>query len=151
MKYQISLFSGETILLDDEKYHRVLAAWDAGADEFNIEGRRINRKGIASIGYTAGATEKMRIEEQDFIRTLSPEDAKKLSEIRYKEACNVNRSRTSKLLESAKERVWKGLGGSTLAVEIKSDEQPALSMSNEESMDGNAEYWVDKDGVKHYE
>lgn len=151
MKYQISLFSGETILLDDEKYKRVVAAWDAGADEFNIEGRRISRKGIASIGYTAGATEKMRIEEQDFIRTLSPEDAKKLSEMRYKEACKLNRSQTTQLMETTKERVWKGLGGSTLSVEIKSEEKPALAMSNDESMDGNAEYWVDKDGIKHYE
>lgn len=151
MKYQLKTFNGDTLLLSDNQYEAIVNLYDQGATEFKIGGQRIPRSSISFIGFTDGATEVMRAEDQNFMRSLPIEEAKKIMEKRFEEARQLANKKELRQLESAKERVWKGLGGSTLAVEIKSDEQPALAMSNEESMDGNAEYWVDKDGIKHYE
>lgn len=151
MKYKISLFSGESILLEDEKYHRVLAAWDAGAEEFNINGTRVNRKSIATIGYTSEAAEEMRIEDQNYVRTLPDEQAKQLKEKRYHDACYLNTNQVKKIMETTKIRVWKTVtGAEAMKVEIPETKQTQIAMSNEESERGAAEYWIDANGEKMY-
>ncbi len=154
MKYQVSLYGGENILLDDSQYSRVLGAWDAGADEFSIGDRRIPRKAISYLGFTKESAEQFRIDESEYERSLPPEEQKKLREKKYEYAMRAVSRKNTETIESGRnsyERRWKSIGAPDVVVAIDKGEDVALPMSAEESENGDVEYWVDDDGIKHFD
>jgi len=147
----MSLYNGESILLEDDQYARVLAGWDAGGEEFSINDRRIPKKAISYLGFTKEAAEEMRIDDQNYKMTLSAEELKLLKEKQYEEACRVGARKEAAMLEGAKERVWKSIGNlGSVSVELPERETKAIGMTAEESENGKAEYWVDENGQKMY-
>lgn len=142
-------YGGDTILLSDNQYQAIVEQYDNGATEFLVGSQRIPRSSISFLGFTDGAAETMRVEEQNYTRTLSADETKALKEARYKEACRVGEGARIKMLESAKERVWKGIGMADISVKIE-EEEIALPMSAEESENGDAEYYLDENGEKMY-
>lgn len=152
MKYMMSTYGNQKILLSDDQYFRVVQAWDAGAEEFSINDQRIPRKAISYLGFTEGALSEMKNEENAYFRSLPDKDRRELQEAQYKKAREEVEKNRGKSIESGKMRVWKGLGGKSLTVEINQQESlPATYMSEEESERGDADYWVDDDGIKHYD
>ncbi len=147
----MSLYNGESILLEDDQYARVLAGWDAGGEEFSINDRRVPRKAISYLGFTKEASEEMRIEEQNYLMTLPDEEAKQLKEKRYRDACQINEKQVRQIMETTKTRVWKSISGAeAMKVALPERETQSLEMSAEESERGAAEYWVDENGQKMY-
>lgn len=151
MKYKIALFGGDAVLLDDTQYQNILRLWDSGMEEFVINGRRISRKAIAMIGFTENAADEMRVEEQNYERTLGPEETEKLREAKYQQARLASSKKNTLMLEGVKERVWKGLDRQAITVALPNKERRSLPMSATEDERGDAMYWVDEDGIKHYE
>ena len=150
MKYQLKTFGGDTLLLSDNQYKAIVNLYDQGATEFKIGDQRIPRSSISFLGFTDGATEAIRAEDQNYMRSLPNEEAKQLREKRFEEARLLASKKETKQLEAAKERVWKGLGGQTLAVEIKSETTAALPISNEEEENGEPMYYLNEFGEKQY-
>jgi len=151
MKYQVNLYGNQSILLTDEQYKRILQAWDLGAEEFSINEQRIPRKAISHLGYTPGASEQSRIEESEMMRSLPQDEQKELSEARYLLAHKNATARQNTMLEATRERVWKSLGGKPITIGIEEAKISQLPMSEKESERGDSDFWVDEDGVKHYD
>ena len=153
MKYQISLFGGENILLEDSQYFNILNGWDAGGEEFTVGDQRIPRKAVSYLGFTKEAAEQFRIDESEYERSLPPEEQKKLREMKYEHALRASYKKNNAVIESGRnsyERRWKSIGKPDVTVTIEKEEELALPMSAEESEAGDAEYWVDELGTKHY-
>lgn len=151
MKYQIQTYGGETILLTDEQYRSVVQAYDAKIEELRIGEQRIPRKAISFIGFTPGASEEMRVEEHEYLKTLSSAESKQLQEARFNRAVEAKKDRSTIMIETVKERVWKGIGGQRIPVLIEHQEDLSRRMTDEEEQRGDAMYWTDSDGIKHYD
>lgn len=151
MKHQLKTYGGDTILLTDNQYQAIVEQYDRGATEFVVGLQRIPRSSISFLGFADGAAETMRVEEQNYKMTLSPEEAKRLKEKQYEEACRVGARKEAIMLEGAKERVWKSVGSlEPVMVELPERETMAIGMTAEESESGKAEYWIDENGQKMY-
>lgn len=153
MKYQVSLYGGENIILDDGQYSRILSAWDAGADEFSIGGRRIPRKAISYLGFTKEAAEQIRIDESQYERSLPPDEQKKLREKKYEYALRAVSRKNTESIESGRnsyERRWKSIGNPDVIAVIGKEDGISLHMSSEESENGDAEYYLDGSGNKMF-
>lgn len=138
------------MLLSEKQYQAIIEQYDNGATEFVVGSQRIPRSSISFLGFTDGAAESMRVEEQNYIRTLSSVESKALQEARYKEACRVVLRKDTAMLGAAKERLWKSLGSPDLVVSIEKEDGISLPMSSEESENGDAEYYLDGSGNKMF-
>ena len=153
MKYQITLFSGEAILLTDEQYAVIRDAWDKGVQEFYVGGQRISRKGIASIGYTSGAILQKKVEETAHFHSLSYEEQKALKDKQFQMAKMAAGKKKVQMIQAGAEeheRVWKSIGGKEIKVLMDERKEVATGMTAEESERGDAEYWVNENGEKMY-
>lgn len=153
MKYQISLYGGENILLEDDQYFHILKGWDNGADEFAVGDRRIPRKAVSYLGFTKESAEQFRIDESEYERNLPLEEQKKLREMKYAYALKAVSKKNSAIIESGRnsfERRWKSIGSPDIVVSIEKEPVRALPMSEEESESGAPEYWINEFGQKMY-
>lgn len=154
MKYQLSTFGGENILLGDDKYIRILKAWDDGMDEFCIGEQRIPRKAVSFLGFTKEAAEQIRIDESEYERSLPLEEQKRLQETKYKNAIIAASKKNNDVLESGRnsyERRWKSVGKEDVPVIVEERTDDVFpKMTAEEDEGGSAMYWVDKNGQKMY-
>ena len=151
MKYQMSLYGGEKILLENDQYSKILMGWDSGAEEFAVGDRRIPRKAVSYLGFTDGATEEMRTEDTQYIMSLPAREAKQLKEQRYRDACQIGAAKAKIMLEGAKGRVWKSISGAeAMKIEIPEIERLSQGMTVEESERGSAEYYLSESGEKMY-
>lgn len=153
MKYQLSTFGGENILLEDNQYFKILQGWDAGGEEFAVGDRRVPRKAVSYLGFTKEAAEQFRIEESEYERSLPPAEAKKLREQKREFAMRSAQQRNYQVIESGRqsyERRWKSLGAPDIVVEVEKEVLPASSMSAEESERGAAEYYLNEAGERMY-
>lgn len=151
MKHQLKTYGGDTILLTDNQYQAIVEQYDRGATEFVVGSQRIPRSSISFLGFADGAAETMRVEEQNYKMTLSPDEAKRLKEKQYQDACMLNGQQVKRIMESTKTRVWKTISGEeAVKVELPERETRAIGMTNEESERGAAEYWIDENGQKMY-
>jgi hypothetical protein len=117
MKYTVRTYGGESILLSDDQYFRVVQAWDSGAEEFNINDQRIPRKAISYIGYTEGALDEIKNEENAYMMSLTDEERRAIREAQYQKAREQVASGKSKIIDAGKERVWKRLGNTSLTLD----------------------------------
>jgi len=153
MKYQISLYGGDNILLEDEQYFKILKGWDAGGEEFAIGDRRVPRKAIAYLGFTKEAAEQFRIEESEYERRLPPTESKKLRAMKYQYALKAVSKKNNAIIESGRtsyERRWKSLGSPDISVNIEKEPVRSLPMSVEESEAGMSEFYLDEFGQKMF-
>lgn len=150
MIHQLKTYGGDTVLLTEKQYQAIIEQYDNGATEFLVGSQRIPRSSISFLGFTDGAAESMRVEEQNYIRTLSSEESKALQEARYKEACRLGARREISMIDSAKEKVWKSIGNPDVIAVIGKEDGRSLPMSAEESENGDAEYYLDGSGNKMF-
>lgn len=150
MIHQLKTYGGDTVLLSEKQYQSIIEQYDNGATEFVVGSHRIPRGSISFLGFTDGAAESMRVEEQNYIRTLSSVESKALQEARYKEACRLGARREISMIDSAKERVWKSIGNPDVIAVIGKEDGISLPMSSEESENGDAEYYLDGSGNKMF-
>lgn len=151
MKHQLKTYGGDTILLTDNQFQAIVEQYDNGATEFVVGSQRIPRSSISFLGFADGAAEAMRVEDQNYIRTLSSEQAKQLKDKQYRDACMSNGRQVKQIMETTKTRVWKTIsGGEATRVELPETERRSIGMTAEESERGAAEYYLDENGEKMY-
>lgn len=152
-KYQIKTFGGDSILLTDNQYKFVLEAYDRGDEELVINSQRVPRKAISFLGFTQSASEEQRMEEQEYFRSLSGEEQKQLKEDKFQYALSQARKNKVQKIEAGEKstKTWLGIGGQVVKVEIEPREIDIKQMSEAEEIRGDKMYWVDEDGIKHFD
>ncbi|NCD18103.1 MAG: hypothetical protein EOL91_12505 [Actinobacteria bacterium] len=150
MKYIVRTYGNQAILLSELEYQNLVRSYDAGADEFRIGGQIIMRKAISYIGYSDAYVNIQKIEEDNVMMKLPEEEAKMIREKQYELACKNVEIQRKKDIARIKDRL---LSRPNMRVERIAIEEPIQvnRMISEEEERGDAMYWIDDDGIKHYD
>ena len=150
--YQISLYSGEKILLSLEEYRQVAKAWLAGAEQFLLGSNMIQRKAIAHIGQHQGTAGQLRMEVAEIERLLSDEEKKIVNEKKFLTA-QKQFEKTKRERLGFKTRLINLGNGETMSLLEESIGSPQVSeigMTEDEEVSGVPMYYLDGQGEKHY-
>jgi len=144
--YAIALYDGRKVTLSDKQYKAAIDLWDRGAEEFAFGDQRISRKTIAYIGEHETTGEIKRMQENINFLTLPQKDQKRVKEAKFKKA-QENYKKNKKQNQIDAQEMLKIATG-----QIEPEQLPEAreGISEKKETDGDALYWLDNLGNKHY-
>jgi hypothetical protein len=144
----INLMSGEVITITEKEFQAVSEAIQAKEEWIRVQGQLINTKAIAKIGNHHATAEMKKMSGANLDRALMSAGRLDILEAKRK----MVKDKAMKENEKDKDFERRLIGGDPEAIRVYNampDERRGL-MTAEESARGDAEYWVDDLGEKHF-
>jgi len=147
--HKIQLMNGEAILITENQAEAIKQAVING-DQWIVIGKElVNPKAISKIGYHHATNEEKKQNENMIEMALIKEGRNDLVDMKRK---LVKEKSIQHAIEKDKNFMEKLKAGNpeALKVYLNMPDNPAKPISEIESARGDAEYWVDEFGVKHF-